>query len=279
MADLKEEVVLITGCSSGIGRALAEEFVRTGHRVVATARKVETIASLEASRVLTSSLDVTQAEDIERVMAEILAWAGRIDILINNAGSGLIGPTAELDLVDLRRQFETNVVGPVALIQAVVPQFVAQGSGRIVNIGSVSGVTATPFAGAYCGSKAALHLLSDALRMELAPFGIQVITVQPGAIASDFGVHAADGLERYQADSLYSSIAEFIEARARLSQSDATPAADFAREVVDAVTRPRPPAVLRTGKGSWRLPAIGRLPAGIRDRLLGKTFGLDRLEE
>ena len=274
---VKPEVVLITGCSSGIGRALAEEFVRTGHRVVATARNVETVASLQGPCVLTSRLDVTQAEDIERVMAEVLAWAGRIDVLINNAGSGLIGPTAELDLVDLRRQFETNVVGPVALIQAVVPQFVAQGSGRIVNIGSVSGVTATPFAGAYCGSKAALHLLSDALRMELAPFGIQVITVQPGAIASDFGAHAADGLERYQADSLYSGIAEFIEARARLSQSDVTPAADFAREVVDAVTRPRPPAVLRFGKGSWRLPAIGRLPAGIRDRLLGNRFGLDRL--
>ena len=274
---VKPEVVLITGCSSGIGRALAEEFVRTGHRVVATARNVETVASLQGPCVLTSRLDVTQAEDIERVMAEVLAWAGRIDVLINNAGSGLIGPTAELDLVDLRRQFETNVVGPVALIQAVVPQFVAQGSGRIVNIGSVSGVTATPFAGAYCGSKAALHLLSDALRMELAPFGIQVITVQPGAIASDFGAHAADGLERYQSGSLYGGIAEFIEARARLSQSDATPAAEFAREVVDAVTRPRPPAVLRSGKGSWRLPAIGRLPAGIRDRLLGKRFGLDRL--
>jgi NAD(P)-dependent dehydrogenase (short-subunit alcohol dehydrogenase family) len=277
MADPKEGVVLITGCSSGIGRALAEEFVRTGHRVVATARKVETVASLQDSRVLTARLDVTQAEDIERVMAEVLAWAGRIDILVNNAGSGLIGPTAELDLDDLRRQFETNVVGPVALIQAVVPQFVAQGSGRIVNIGSVSGVTATPFAGAYCGSKAALHLLSDALRIELAPFGIQVITVQPGAIASDFGAHAADGLERYQVGSLYSSIAECIEARALLSQSDATPAADFAREVVDAVTRPRPSAVLRTGKGSRRLPAIGRLPTRIRDRVLGKRFGLDRL--
>lgn len=248
-----------------------------GHRVVATARDVETIASLEDPSVLTSRLDVTQAEDIERVMAEVLAWAGRIDILVNNAGWGLMGPTAELDLVDLRLQFETNVVGPVALIRAVVPQFVAQGSGRIVNIGSVSGVTATPFAGAYCGSKAALHLLSDALRMELAPFGIQVVTVQPGAIASDFGAHAADGLERYQSDSLYSGIAEFIEARALLSQSDATPAADVARKVVDAVTRPRPPAVLRTGKGSRRLPAIGRLPTRIRDRVLGKRFGLDRL--
>jgi len=277
MVDAREEVVLITGCSSGIGRALAEEFVRTGRRVVATARNVETVASVAGPRVLTTRLDVTQADDIERVMAEVLDWAGRIDIVVNNAGLGLIGPMAEVDLADLRRQFETNVVGPVALIQAVVPQFVAQGSGRIVNIGSVSGVTATPFAGAYCGSKAALHLLSDALRMELAPFGIQVITVQPGAIASSFGAHAADGLERYRSGSLYSSIAEFIEARARLSESDATPATEFAREVVDAVTRPRPPAMLRTGRGSRRLPAIGRLPWRIRDRVLGRRFGLDRV--
>ena len=277
MADVKEQVVLITGCSSGIGRALAEEFVRVGHRVVVTARRLDTVASLEGPRVLATRLDVTQADDIERVVGEVLAWAGRIDILVNNAGLGLIGPAAELDLVDLSRQFETNVVGPVALIQAVVPQFVARRSGRIVNIGSVSGVTATPFAGAYCGSKAALHLLSDALRMELAPFGIQVITVQPGAIVSKFGAQAADGLDRYRSGSLYSSIAEFIEARARLSQGDATPAADFAREVVVAVTRPRPPTVLRVGRGSRRLPAIGRLPHRIRDRVLTKRFGLDRL--
>ncbi|MFV2071847.1 MAG: SDR family NAD(P)-dependent oxidoreductase [Thermoanaerobaculales bacterium] len=278
MADAKEQVVLITGCSSGIGKALAEEFIRAGHRVVATARRLEAVAGLVGPRVLTTRLDVTQAHDIERVVGEALVWAGRIDILVNNAGSGLIGPTAEIDLVALRRQFETNVVGPVALIQAVFPQFVAQGSGRIVNIGSVSGVTATPFAGAYCGSKAALHLLSDALRMELAPFGIQVTTVQPGAILSNFAARAAEGLERYHAGSLYSSIAEFIESRARLSQrGDATPAADLAREVVPAVTGLRPPAVLRVGKGSRLLPAIGRLPHQIRDRVLGKRFGLDRL--
>ena len=278
MADVKEKVVLITGCSSGVGRALAEEFVRVGHRVVATARRLETVAGLEGPRVLTARLDVTRADDIERVVGEVLAWAGRIDILVNNAGSGLIGPTAEVDLVALRRQFETNVVGPVALIQAVAPKLVAQGSGRIVNIGSVSGVTATPFAGAYCGSKAALHLLSDALRMELAPFGIRVITVQPGAVVSNFAARAAEGLELYQSGSLYSNIAEFIEARARLSQAGrATTAADLAREVVAAVMRPRPPAVLRAGKGSRLLPAIGRLPQRIRDRIFAKRFGLDRL--
>ena len=278
MMDGREsQVVLITGCSSGIGRALAEEFLRTGHRVAATARTVESIADLDDSRALLSRMDVTRADDIERVTTEVLAWAGRIDILVNNAGWGLIGPVAELELEDLRLQLETNVVGPVALIRAVAPQLAAQRSGRIVNVGSVSGVTATPFAGAYCASKGALHLLSDALRMELAPFGIEVITVQPGAVASSFAPRAVRGLERYRSGSLYSAVANFIEARARLSENRATPAADFAREVVAAVTRPRPPAVLRVGRGSQLLPAIGRLPSRLRDRLLGRRFGLDRL--
>jgi len=277
MADGREEVVLITGCSSGIGRALAEEFLDTGHRVVATARRVETLEGLAGERVLTSHLDVTNADDIERVVGEALAWAGRIDVLVNNAGWGLMGPTAELDPDELRRQLETNVVAPVAMVRAVAPTFVKRRSGRIVNIGSVSGVTATPFAGAYCASKAALHLLSDALRMELAPFGVRVITVQPGAVASEFAANAERGLDRYRTASLYSGVAERIEARARLSQEGATAAAEFARKVVAAVTRRRPPAVVRAGKGSLLLPLIGRLPVRIRDRVLGRRFGLDRL--
>lgn len=279
MARLENQVVLITGCSSGIGRALAQEFASTGHRVVATARRLGSIEGLAGDGISISELDVTDATSIQKAVNEALNLCGRIDIVVNNAGYALIGPVAELDLGDLRMQFETNVVGVVAVIRAVVPQMVERGSGRIVNIGSVSGVTATPFGGAYCGSKAAVHLVSDALRMELAPFGVRVVTVQPGAVASRFGEHAANGVDRYREGSLYSQVSDAIEARAGASQVGSMPAADFARLVVGAVTALSPPSTIRAGKHSVRLPVIGRLPSAIRDRIFTRRFGLDRISK
>jgi NADP-dependent 3-hydroxy acid dehydrogenase YdfG len=278
MPALEDQVVLITGCSSGIGRALAQEFADRGHRVMATARFEDSLVGLAGGRIRTAHLDVTDLESIDGAVNECAAWAGRIDIVVNNAGYALIGPVAELDLADLRAQLETNVVGVVAVTKAVVPQMVDRKSGRIVNIGSVSGVTATPFGGAYCGSKAAIHLISDALRMELAPFGLRVITVQPGAIESRFGEHASEGIERYAGGSLWSRVYDAIEARAGASQVGSMPAADFARLVVGAVTAAVPPAIVRAGKHSVRLPIIGRLPTSLRDRVFNRRFRLERLQ-
>ena len=189
------KVVLVTGCSSGIGRELVRQLREQGHGVAATARRPDTLRDLLETGVTTHRLDVTDEDSIHGAVAEVMEAHGRIDILINNAGSGLIGPTAELPMADIRRQFETNVFGALALIQAVVPVMARQGSGRIINMGSVSGITATPWAGPYCASKAALHLFSDALRMELAPFGISVITVQPGGIRSQFFRQRRPGFE------------------------------------------------------------------------------------
>jgi len=273
----EKQVVLITGCSSGIGRALAREFAASGHSVVATARRLESIEDLADDSIQILELDVTDKDSVESAVKDALAQNGRIDIAVNNAGYALIGPVAELDLEDLRTQLETNVVGAVGVTQAVVPQMVGRRYGRIVNIGSVSGVTATPFGGAYCGSKAAIHMLSDALRMELAPFGVQVITVQPGAIESRFGERASKSVDRYRKGSLYSQVHDAIAARAGASQEGSMPAADFARLVVNAVTAPSPPPILRAGKHSVRLPIIGRFPASLRDRIFSRRFGLDRL--
>jgi NADP-dependent 3-hydroxy acid dehydrogenase YdfG len=274
---IENQVVLITGCSSGIGRALVGEFAASGHHVVATARNIDSIADLADTAVQTLALDVTNDGSIETAVDEACALNGRIDIVVNNAGYALIGPVAELELDDLRTQIETNLVGVVAVIRKVVPQMVARKSGRIVNIGSVSGVTATPFGGAYCGTKAAVHLVSDALRMEMAPFGIGVIEVQPGATASRFADNAAEGVGRFSGDSLFSPVADAIEARARISETNATTAEVVAKRVVAASTSARPPALVRVGNGSRRLPAIGRLPVRIRDRIFSKRFGLDRL--
>lgn len=275
--DLRREgAVLITGCSSGLGRALAETFSELGYRVAATARRLPDIEELASPTVLITTLDLTAPETIERAVDDTLRWAGSIAILINNGGYGLIGPVVDVDPADLQRQFTTNLFGPVGLIRSVVPSMVANRCGRIVNIGSVSGITATPFAGSYCASKAALHLLSDALRMEVAPFGIRVTTVQPGAIESRFA-EAAVTHAAIDPASIFGPAAAAIEARARLSQNRPTPATTAARIIARRVTAGRPPAVLRVGRGARLLPALGALPPWVRDSIFSRTFELDSL--
>ena len=271
--------VLITGCSSGIGRALATEYLARGRRVVATARRPGTLCDLEGPDCLVTALDVTDGASIGAAVDEATDWSGDLDTLVNNAGYGLMGPSAEIEPDDLRRQLETNVVGPMALIRAIVPAMAHRGAGLIVNIGSVSGVVASPFSGAYCASKAALHALNDSLRMELAPFGIAVVCVQPGAVTSSFGDSATRGLDRFASeDSLYRDAADTIMNRARVSQQGGMPAADFAHRVVTQLEKSSPPPVIRLAPFSRKLPLLGLFPTALRDRILSKTFGLGVLD-
>ena len=270
-----QPVVLITGCSSGIGHAMAKECLRRGFRTVATARDPGSLVDLEGDRSLILPLDVTDGESIERAVAATVEWAGRIDILVNNAGYALVGPMAEIPLDDLRRQFETNVVGAVAVIQAVVPHMVTTGRGCIVNIGSVSSLLATPFGGAYSASKAALHLLSDALRPEVAPFGIHVMVVRGGGVATNFPEAAGKGLDRYRdPSSIYHDKVGAMEERAAMSKNLAMSAADFARRTMDEATRREPPAVLKIGGGARIVPAMAMLPKKLLAWALGRKFGL-----
>lgn len=273
------QTVLITGCSTGIGRALAEEFHARGHVVYATARQIETLAALKATGLRTVALDVTDTAGIETLLRRLDADGIVVDVLVNNAGYGAMGPLAEFPLDELRQQFETNVYSVIAMIQAVLPGMIKRRKGLIVNIGSVSGVLVTPFSGAYCATKAAVHALSDALRMELAPFGIRVVTIQPGGIQSRFGATASAGVvRRAVAQSLYAPVADAIAERANASQQDATPAADFARQMVNAVLYENPAPVVRIGHGSFLLPFLRRwLSLGRLDRILGRRFKLDRL--
>lgn len=272
-------VVLITGCSSGIGRALARELARRGHRVFASARRLEAIADLAASGIAALTLDVTDAQAVRAAVATVVDQAGRLDLLISNAGHGLMGPAAELDPAAVREQFDVNVVATVALAREAVPHMVRQGGGRIVTVGSVSGIMTTPFAGAYCASKAALHALTDALRMELAPFGIDVISLQPGGVVSRFGETASGRLAASRpASSLYAPISGFVERRADEGQRGAMDTEDFALRVVDLITRARPPRRIRLGIHSRRLPLLAwLLPGKTLDRILSKRYGLDRL--
>lgn len=273
-------VVLITGCSSGLGRALCYAFQSKGYRVVATARKIDRLEALRAKGMSILMLDVDDQQAIENVVRAIVASEGKIDVLVNNAGFGQFGPLMDIDVDMLQRQFKTNVFAPLALAQQVAPIMKKQGSGLIVNIGSVSGVVTTPFAGAYCASKAALHSLSEAMRMELAPFNIQVVTVQAGAIASNFGQSAENSLTGIMSpNSWYADLEPDIRARANLSQSAATPADELATKLVTQLTQPNPPNIIRMGKKSLWLPWLKRmLPDRLMSYILSRKFGLDNLK-
>ncbi len=267
-------VALISGCSSGLGLALAEQALQRGYQVIATARSPEQIL-LEHPRLHKRALDVNDAARIQQLGKQLHEEFGRIDLLINNAGYGLMGPLLEISQQQLTEQFQTNSIAPLNLIQAVLPAL-QQGS-TVVNIGSVSAKLVTPFAGSYCASKAALHALSDALRMELAPFGIRVMVVRAGAIRSKFADRAEAELSPLKPHSPYAKLHKAIAERARLSQQNASDASAIAQGILAASEQRRCPAYLGIGNGHRRLYQLSRLPHRLTDRLLSRRFQLDTL--
>lgn len=272
---MPQPVALITGCSSGIGRALADAFQTAGYQVWATARRDEDVAALGQAGFRGVLLDVNDEPAVERLAEQILREVGGLDVLINNAGYGAMGPLLDGGVPAMQRQFETNVFSIVGVTRALFP-VLRRAKGLVVNVGSVSGVLVTPFAGAYCASKAAVHALSDALRMELAPFGIRVMEVQPGAIQSSFAKNAGHEAEQLiNEQSPWFPLREGIRARAKASQDKPTPASDFAAELLKAVQQSKPPRLIRIGNGSRALPLLATLlPKGLLESTLMKRFGL-----
>jgi NAD(P)-dependent dehydrogenase (short-subunit alcohol dehydrogenase family) len=183
-------VVLVTGCSSGIGRACADAFLAQGATVWATARRVDTLADLAAAGCHTLALDVTDDASMASAVAEIETRHGAIDVLVNNAGYGQQGALEEVPLERWRAQFETNVFGVVRMCQLVLPGMRARGRGRIVMVSSMGGRLTFPGGSAYHASKYALEALSDVLRFEVARFGVQVVIVEPGLVATAYGAAA-----------------------------------------------------------------------------------------
>jgi NAD(P)-dependent dehydrogenase (short-subunit alcohol dehydrogenase family) len=190
------QVILITGCSSGIGRATAIEAARRGHQVFASARRREDVADLTAKGMETLSLDVTDPASIGKGIAATLAAAGRIDALVNNAGYGQYGAIEDVSPEEWLAQFEVNVFGALAVLRAVLPAMRAARRGTIVNVSSLAGKVTVPFAGAYCASKHALEAISDALRVELAPWQIRVVVIEPGPIQTHFGDRSREATAR-----------------------------------------------------------------------------------
>jgi NAD(P)-dependent dehydrogenase (short-subunit alcohol dehydrogenase family) len=248
---MQNRVWLITGCSTGFGRILARRALERGERVVATARRAESIQDLASvakrpGQLLTLELDVTQLDQIRSVVGEANQTFGRIDVLINNAGYGSVGALEEFSSAEIRRVFETNVFGLMEMTRAVLPIMRAQKSGHIMNLSSVAGMVSLPGATIYASTKFAVEGLTEGLAGELAPFGIRVYLIEPGGVRTDFAnrsLYTAPYLPEY-AEAL-ASTRKYYETIGGQQPGDPEACARVMMELID---HPSPPLRLPMGK-------------------------------
>jgi 1-acylglycerone phosphate reductase len=252
---MPQKTVLITGCSEGgIGAALAVEFHSRGHRVFATARDTAKMASLAGLGIETLALDVTSGTSISEaagtVREKLLSSSGntnagtritpKLDILINNAGVNHVMPFSDTKVSDLRRVIDTNVVGPLAITQAFLPLLIREtgkDKSTVVMLGSVNEVFTPPYQTAYTASKAALHAAARTLRIELAPLGVQCVTLMTGSVRTKLFDNAPTKVPE---DSLYAAVADKIEQREFLKNAQWVDADKFAKQVADDLLKTRP---------------------------------------
>jgi NAD(P)-dependent dehydrogenase (short-subunit alcohol dehydrogenase family) len=274
--------VLITGGSDGIGSALAAALASDGWRVFATARDPSRIerTSSGVGEVIPIALELTDDDSIAAVAATVRERAGEagLDGLVNNAGVIVQGPLELVPASELRRQFEINVLGQIAVTQAVLPQLRAA-RGRIVNLGAPSGRVGMPLMGPIGASKAALHLLNDALRMELRHQGIAVSLVVPGALETHIftkasAAAAAAGPASQEAERLYAPLVR--SSAGRLEQMKASPVDATVKAIRRALTERRPKVRYTAGSDARQVELVRRLPTGLRDRALMAAMGVNR---
>jgi NAD(P)-dependent dehydrogenase (short-subunit alcohol dehydrogenase family) len=275
----RSRAVLVTGCSSGIGRATALQLAAQGLVVYATARRPETLAGLEERGCRTLRLDVCDESSMCAAVERVTADQGAVGVLVNNAGYGLQGALEELPLEELRRQFETNLFGALRLAQLVLPGMRRQGWGRIVNVSSVGGRITTPGNGAYHASKHALEALSDVLRFEVRGFGVDVVVVEPAAIATRWLETAMGGLAaREDPGSPYAALHEDVAASMRGAHEGwlglaAGSSEAVARSIGHAVAARRPRTRYVVPGVARLFVAAGRhLPARTWDGLMARMY-------
>ncbi|MBP0450442.1 SDR family NAD(P)-dependent oxidoreductase [Kitasatospora sp. RG8] len=278
------QTVLITGCSSGMGREAALALHRLGHRVHATARRPESLADLAAQGIATSALDVTDERSMADAVAAVEAEHGHVDVLVNNAAYGLHLPVESATPEEVRAQFDTNVFGLVRMAQLVLPGMRRAGRGRIVNISSMAGRFSPPGGAFYHASKHAVEAISDSLRLEVAPFGVEVVVVQPGPTITGFGATAVGTMHGGPADdrtdpygAFRRELADMYANRAFTRRGGAVPAETATRVIVRAVTAPRPRARYAIGTlARGTMLAKRLLPDAAFDALMRRSFPLPK---
>jgi NAD(P)-dependent dehydrogenase (short-subunit alcohol dehydrogenase family) len=254
-----KKIWFITGASRGFGRIWTEAALKRGDQVTATARKLADVAELKeqfGDAVLPLALDVTHSEQVQAAVQQAFRHFGRLDVLVNNAGTSLFAATEEASDEQIRHLFDANYLGVVRMLRATLPLLRKQGSGHILGVSSGLGITALPFIGYYCATKWAVEALHEALAQEVRPFGIKVTLVEPGAYATDFGKSAeiTDALEPY-----VEFRKEFLTRLANLERGDPEATAEAVLKLVDADDPP-----LRLGLGNSILP---RARAAYAERL------------
>ena len=292
LASRESSPVLVTGCSSGIGKAAALALAQSGRTVYATARRPETLADLASAGCRTLALDVTDEEAMAAAVKEVEREHGAVGVLVNNAGYGEYGPIEQVPLDRVRRQFETNVFGLARLTQLVLPGMRAAGSGRVVNVSSMGGRLVFAGGGYYHASKYAVEAISDALRVEVRPFGIRVVVVEPGLIRTQFAATASDTLSSTRDTSAASAAeAEGAEeagpyaalergvregmAQSYRSRFAAAPPEAVARTITRVVTTDRPRTRYVVTPAAKALVTFRRLaPDAVWDSFVRRQFGL-----
>lgn len=278
---MSEKVALVTGASSGIGEVTARKLQELGYMVYGAARRVDRMQGLESAGMHTLAMDVTDDASVTAAVEQIIAETGRIDVLVNNAGYGSYGSIEDTPLDEARHQFEVNIFGAMNLTQKVLPHMRAQRSGTIINISSMGGKMYTPLGGWYHATKFALEALSDSLRMEVEPFGIDVVIIEPGGIATEWGGIAADNVEKVSGNGAYANQAKAVAKSLRGGGvnrgSQPTVISDA---IAKALTAEKPKTRYAVGFGARPLIAAHAiLPDRAFDKLISMAMGIKRTKK
>lgn len=266
-----KKVALITGASSGIGYETALELKGKGFIVYGAARRLDRLESLKSKGINVLPLDVTNEESMKNCVSEILKREGRVDILVNNAGYGSFGAVEDVSIEEARRQIDVNIFGLARMVQLVLPSMRKNKFGKIVNISSMGGKMYTPFGAWYHATKFAVEGFSDCLRLELEPFGVDVIIVEPGGIKTDWGIIAADKLRDSSKGGAYENIAKEASEHMRdlYSGKKLTNPNVIAKTIGEAVTASKPKTRYLIGYGGKMAVIARRL---LSDRIFDKLI-------
>jgi NAD(P)-dependent dehydrogenase (short-subunit alcohol dehydrogenase family) len=264
--------ILVTGASSGMGKETAKRLLRDGHTVYVAARRVEQMQDLQALGAIALKMDITQEDDIAAAVRTITAGHGGVDVLINNAGFGMYGSVEETGIDDARYQFEVNLFGMARLTQLLLPAMRKKGAGKIINLSSMGGKIYSPLGAWYHATKHAVEGWSDCLRIELAPFGIDVVIIEPGIIATDFGNVLLDPMLKRSGQGPYQALAQGVAKGTRDSYDKAgaaSPPSVVADVIVQAIAARRPRTRYVVGKLARPLILLRQL---FGDRVFDKAI-------
>lgn len=253
---MKNKVVLVTGASSGIGKATARQLIKDGYTVYVAARRVEQMEDLKELGAIPLKMDITKEEDVKSVIETIIDRDGGVDVLVNNAGYAIYGAVEDTSIEDARRQFEVNIFGLARLTQLVLPHMREQAAGNIINISSMGGKMYTPLGAWYHGTKHALEGWSDCLRLELKQFNIDVVIIEPGVIVTEFGDVMMDPMIERSGNGPYEKMAKSVRASTdeMYSKGQGTPPEAIAKVISKAIKAKKPKT--RYVKGKFAKPMM-----------------------